>query len=58
MSERSEAATLHVDGAVSLTRAGNADVFGGVIVEGPYRWPVRPVAELLVDHELTVGTVY
>lgn len=58
VSERWDAATLHVNAAVSLTRAGNADFFGGVIVEGPYRWPVRPVAELIVDHELTVGTVY
>jgi len=58
VSQRWDAATLHVNGAVSLTRAGNADFFGGAIVEGPYRWPVRPVVELFVDHELTASTAY
>ena len=58
VSQRWDAATVHVNGAVSLTRAGNADFFGGVIVEGPHRWTVRPVAEVFVDHELTVGTAY
>ncbi len=58
VSERWDAATLHVNGAVSLTRAGNADFFGGVIIEGPHRWAVRPVVELFIDHELTAGTTY
>jgi hypothetical protein len=56
VSQRWEAATLHVNGAVSLTRAGNADFFGGVILEGPHAWAVRPVAEVFVDHEVTADT--
>lgn len=58
VSGRWDAATLHVNGAVSRTRAGNADLFGGVILEGPHRWAVRPVAELFLDHELAAGTTY
>lgn len=56
VSQRWDAATIHVNGAISLTRAENADFFGGMILEGPHRWAVRPVAEVFVDHELTVGT--
>ena len=56
VSQRWEAATLHVNGAVSLTRVGNADFFGGVILEGPHSWAVRPVAEVFVDHEVSSDT--
>ncbi len=27
------------------------DLFGGAIAEGPYRWAVRPVAEVFVERE-------
>jgi len=43
--------TLHVNGEVTLTRAGNLDLFGGTILEGPREWPVRPVVEAFVERE-------
>ena len=43
--------TLHVNGEVTLTRAGNLDLFGGAILEGPREWPVRPVVEAFVERE-------
>jgi hypothetical protein len=51
VSQRWTAATLHVNGAATLTRAGNFDLFGGVILEGPNAWVVRPVVEVFVDRE-------
>jgi hypothetical protein len=53
LSQRWDAATLHVNGAVSLTRSRTWAVFGGVILEGSQRWIVRPVAELFIDREVT-----
>ena len=43
--------TLHVNGEVTLTRAGNLDLFGGAILEGPREWAVRPVVEAFVERE-------
>lgn len=51
VSQRFSFGTLHLNAQVAETQGGNPDVFGGLIAEGPYRWRVRPVAELLVDHE-------
>lgn len=48
VSQRWDAATLHVNGAVSYTRAHKADLFGG---EGPHGWTVRPVVEGFVERE-------
>jgi hypothetical protein len=56
VSQRWDAATLHLNGAISLTRAGHADFFGGAIVEGPRAWLVRPVAELFAERELRVSS--
>ncbi|MBI5477849.1 MAG: hypothetical protein HY906_03270 [Deltaproteobacteria bacterium] len=56
VSQRFAPVTFHVNGAVALSRAHHLDLFGGHIVEGPHRWPVRPVAEVLVERELTVAT--
>lgn len=54
-SERNSAGTIHLNTAALLTRAHNASGFLGVILEGPYDLPVRPVAEFYVADELTVG---
>jgi hypothetical protein len=51
ISQRWAAATLHVNGTVALTRAHDAGSAVGVILEGPARWAVRPVAEVLVQRE-------
>lgn len=51
VSQRWDAATLHVNGALSYTRAHKPDLFGGVILEGPHRWTVRPVVEAFIERE-------
>jgi hypothetical protein len=57
VSQRWPVATLHVNGSVLVTRAHDWGGFGGAIVEGPSRWPVRPVAEAIIQREAetTVG---
>jgi hypothetical protein len=43
--------TLHVNGAFLVTHDHSLGAFGGAIVEGPFKWPVRPVAELMVEED-------
>jgi hypothetical protein len=42
---------LHANGNVAYTRERTASLFGGLIIEGPGAWAVRPVAEAFVDRE-------
>ena len=49
--------TLHVNGEVTLTRAGNLDLFGGAILEGPREWAVRPAVEAFVEREFGAASV-
>jgi hypothetical protein len=51
VSQRWTSLTVHLNAAAALTRSGRPDLFGGAIVEGPYRWAVRPVAEVFVERE-------
>ncbi len=51
LSQRWPAATVHLNGQVEWSRAHNVDLFGALIVEGPYSWPIRPVGELFVERE-------
>jgi hypothetical protein len=44
-------ATLHLNAAASLTRQQHADLFIGVIAEGPHDWPLRPVAEIFYQRD-------
>src|SRR5262249_11147502 len=46
ISQRWDWGTVHLNFATALTREQHADVFVGAIVEGPSKWPVRPVAEV------------
>jgi len=43
--------TTHVNAAVAVTRTHHADAFFGTIFEGPWDWPVRPVAEVFYERE-------
>jgi hypothetical protein len=52
LSQRWRFVTMHLDVAVSMTRAQDLDLFGGVILEGPHAWPARPVVEVFVEREL------
>ena len=49
-------AMIHVNAAVAENRDGNTELFGGLIVEGTTRSPVRPVAELTVEDERGADT--
>lgn len=45
VSQRSPMETLHVNAAVGVARNHQPSAFLGAILEGPYEWTVRPVAE-------------
>jgi hypothetical protein len=42
---------VHWNEWFEFTREQHADLFTGVIVEGPHDWPVRPVAEFYFDKD-------
>lgn len=50
-SQQWDALTVHLNGLAERTRAKNLGWFGGLIVEGPDRWVVRPVGEVFVEDE-------
>src|SRR6185503_9819665 len=50
LSQRWNAATVHLNAALARTREHEPEVFTGVILEGPYAWAVRPVAEVFTEH--------
>src|SRR5215471_16262900 len=58
ISERAAIGTAHLNGGLLFTRSHEAGAFGGLILEGPISWPVRPVAEALVEHEFAHETLY
>ena len=58
VSQRWSFGTVHLNAVGTLTRAHDAEVFGGLIIEGPYAWPVRPVAEVFVDRDFGGTLVY
>jgi len=51
VSQRASAGTAHLNVAGFIPREGTFDLFGGLILEGPARWRLRPVAEVWVQHE-------
>ena len=51
VSQRWSWGTIHFDVGAALTREHRADLFVGTIIEGPYDWTVRPVAEVVYEHE-------
>jgi hypothetical protein len=50
-SQQWPALTIHANAEAVLTRDHHADGVGGVIIEGPHGWSVRPVAETFVERE-------
>lgn len=46
VSQRWTAGTLHLNAVLAWNRDHKPDLFLGAILEGPYPWPVRPVAEV------------
>jgi len=53
VSQRWAWGTIHFDAGAALTREHHGDLFLGTIIEGPYDWKIRPVAE--VDYEREFG---
>src|ERR1700730_6830425 len=51
VSQRWEWGTIHLNATTALTRDQHADLFLGSIIEGPSKWPVRPVAEFFYENE-------
>ena len=51
VSQRWEWGAIHLNGVAELTREHRADLFAGVIMEGPSKWTVRPVAEVFYEKE-------
>jgi hypothetical protein len=51
ISQRWPALTVHFNAGVALTRQQHADVAFSTIVEGPYEWTIRPVAELFYERD-------
>ena len=51
ISQRWDWGTAHLNIAAELTRNQRADVFTDLILEGPSKWVVRPVAEFFYDEE-------
>jgi hypothetical protein len=49
VSQRVEAVSLHLNAALAWTREHEPDLFLGAILEGPYSWAVRPVAEVFAE---------
>lgn len=45
-SRRADAGTLHLNAALEWTREHEPGAFLGAILEGPYAWAMRPVAEI------------
>ena len=46
LSQRTEEISVHLNAALAWTREHEPDLFLGAILEGPYSWAVRPVAEV------------
>jgi hypothetical protein len=51
VSQRWDWGAIHLNGVAELTREHRADLFAGVILEGPSKWVVRPVAEFFYERE-------
>jgi len=59
LSQRWGAVTASFDASVFVTHTGSVGGEGGVIVEGPFSWTIRPVSEVVVAHGVvTAGTAY
>jgi hypothetical protein len=52
ISQRWKWGTIHLNFATALTREHRADMLVGAIVEGPAKWPVRPVVEVFYEDEV------
>lgn len=52
LSHRLPALTAHLNGVASYTRSDDVNLAAGLILEGPYSWPLRPVSEIVFEQEI------
>jgi hypothetical protein len=53
ISQRWDWGTGHLNVQIELTREQHADYFLDTIIEGPHDWPVRPVAEIFYESDVS-----
>ena len=54
-SQRWDWGTVHLNAQIALTREQqHADYFFDAIIEGPHDWPVRPVAEIFYENDVSL----
>jgi hypothetical protein len=54
VSQRWNWGTVHLNAQIELTRQQRADYFLDGIIEGPHDWPVRPVAEIFYESDVSL----
>jgi hypothetical protein len=54
VSQRWDWGTVHLNAQIALTREQHADYFLDTIIEGPHDWPVRPVAEIFYESDVSL----
>jgi len=54
VSQRWDWGTVHLNAQIELTRQQHADYFLDSIIEGPHDWPVRPVAEIFYESDVSL----
>lgn len=57
VSQRAEIGAAHLNGGLFLGRTHHPGTFAGLILEGPFDWPVRPVVEGFFEREFEVETI-
>jgi hypothetical protein len=57
VSQRSRIGAAHWNGGLFLGRTHHPGTFTGLILEGPFAWPVRPVLEGFFEREFEVTTI-
>jgi opacity protein-like surface antigen len=58
VSQRWDWGTVHLNAETNLTRDQHGEAFLSVILEGPAKWTVRPVAEVFYDKVWTQAETY
>jgi hypothetical protein len=54
VSQRGDWGTAHLNVQLELTRQQHIDYFLDTIIEGPHAWPLRPVAEIFYQSDVSL----
>ena len=55
VTQRWDWGTINYNVETNLTRDHHAELFLDAIIEGPFKWPIRPVAEVFYDNAFGVA---